>query len=176
MTLLLPQHKSASGVWLYRHAQRHRWPCDARSGVVAAGSVLGPSLRVPGTQGESAQDCVLGWWRSLPVHQAAGARRVSMATGGRARKNTAADLSAAFGFDRWGGLARAATVAPRCRGLRSDRLTHRRITHVARSRSGSKIPAWSSISPHCLAMSRHCMRWWRTGDALTASRRAQSPH
>ena len=48
MTLLPPGREGALGLRLYRHAQGHRWARDAGAGRAAAGSLLGPSLRVPG--------------------------------------------------------------------------------------------------------------------------------
>jgi len=54
----------------------------------------------------------------LPVHQAARARRVSMAAEHRARRDAVADLSAAVAADRRRGLACSGTaVAPGSSGL-----------------------------------------------------------
>ena len=37
-------------------------------GVAAAGSVLGPLVCVPGPEGQSHQNRILGWHRPLPLH------------------------------------------------------------------------------------------------------------
>ena len=50
MTLLPPGREGALGLRLYRHAQGHRWARDAGAGRAAAESLLGPSLRVPGSE------------------------------------------------------------------------------------------------------------------------------
>jgi hypothetical protein len=54
-------------------------------GVLRAGSVLGPSIRVPGS---------LRWHRTLPFHQVARARRVPMALERRSWLDADADLGA----------------------------------------------------------------------------------
>src|ERR1700738_2453188 len=77
---------------LHRHAQGHRWARHAGSGGPAPGSLLGPSLRIPGPEGPPHQDRVLGWQRPLPFHQAARARRVPVAVERGTWRDADADL------------------------------------------------------------------------------------
>src|ERR1700730_1421146 len=85
---------------LHRHAQGHRWARHAGPGRAAARPLLGPPLRVPGSEGEPRQDRVLGRHWSLPFHQAARARRVPMAVERRTWRDADADLGAVVDADR----------------------------------------------------------------------------
>ena len=53
-------------------------------GVLRQDSLLGAPVRVPGSEGQPHQNCVLGWQRPLPLHQAARARRLPLAVERRA--------------------------------------------------------------------------------------------
>src|SRR4029077_18476822 len=87
------------GLRLYRHAQGHRWARHAGPGCPAAGSLLRPPFRVPGPEGQSHQDRVLGWYRPLPVHQAARAWRLLVALECLAGRDADADLRAVVDAD-----------------------------------------------------------------------------
>jgi hypothetical protein len=54
----------------------------------------------PGSEGQPHQNCVLGWHRALPVHQAARARRIPVAIKRRAGWDTDADVGPVVDADR----------------------------------------------------------------------------
>src|SRR5438094_4582358 len=80
MTLLPPGVKVHLAFGYTGHAERHRRPRDAGPGRAAAGSLLGPPVRIPGSQSQSHQDRILGWDWAVPIHQAARARCFSLAS------------------------------------------------------------------------------------------------
>jgi hypothetical protein len=65
----------------------------------AAGSLFGPPLRVPGPESPPHQDCVLGWHRTLPFHQADLTRRVPLTVERRTGWDADADLGAVVDAD-----------------------------------------------------------------------------
>ena len=68
-------------------------------GVLRQESLLGPSLPVPGSEGQSHQNRVLGWHRPLPLHQAARARRIPLAVERRPGWDADAELDAVVDAD-----------------------------------------------------------------------------
>ena len=66
----------------------------------AAGSLHGAPVRVPGSEGQSPQDRVLGWDWIVPLHQAARAGRLPLAIERGARRDAGAELGAAVDADR----------------------------------------------------------------------------
>jgi hypothetical protein len=68
-------------------------------GVLRQDPFSGAPVRVPRPQGQSHQDRLLGWYRPLPVHQAARARRLPLAVKRRARWDADADLGAVVDAD-----------------------------------------------------------------------------
>jgi IS1 family transposase len=97
------------------NVQRHLISCTTRA---AAGSLLGPPVRVPGSQSQSHQDRFLGWDWAVPVHQAARARCFSLASECGVDRNTFIDLGAVVDADRWRRLASSvAAVASRHGGM-----------------------------------------------------------
>src|SRR5258707_13676253 len=80
------------------------------AGRIAAGPVLGPSVRVPRSQSQPDQNRVLGWDRSVPLHQAALTGRLPMAAGRRSGGDSGAELGAAINADLWRRLARASAA------------------------------------------------------------------
>src|SRR6202048_4415933 len=111
-----PRREGASGLRRYRHAQGHRWARHAGSGGPAPGSLLGPSLCIPGPEGEPHQDRVLGWHRPLPFHQAARARRIPLAVERRPGWDADAELGAVVDADRRRRLARTRAAVATGRG------------------------------------------------------------
>jgi hypothetical protein len=85
-------------------------------GVLRQDSLLGPSVRVLGPEGQPHQDRVLGRDRTVPVHQAARARRVPMAVQRRTWRNADADLGAVVDADRRHRLARTRAAMATSRG------------------------------------------------------------
>jgi hypothetical protein len=60
----------------------------------------GLAMLVQGVLRQSHQDRLLGWHRPLPVHQAARARRISLAVERRSWRDADADVSAVVDADR----------------------------------------------------------------------------
>jgi transposase-like protein len=93
------RRKGALGLRLYRYAQGHRRGRHAGPVRTAAGSVLGPPLRLPGSESQPHQDRVLGRDWSLPLYQAARTGRLSLALERRAGWDAGAELATVVDAD-----------------------------------------------------------------------------